>query len=186
MWYMRTEAPKVEIPSAPMISLERMGHLVSVKVNYSDVIDFNEPRTIDLPMNREIPLGGATVLLVARGDCTIATNLAAAKYQDMNSTLKTLTIVLPRPEALQARINHDPKEKGGSYFYSITSNGIESFIPDSSKRTAAVTNALAKAQKTLEKVCMSPSNVFTATQNAETVLQGMYKASGWTPTFSWK
>jgi len=186
MWSMRAQPPNVELQSAPMISLEKMGHLVSVKINYSDVVEFSEKRVIDLPMNREIPLGSAKVLLVARGDCTIATNLAAAQYQDVDRATKVLTVVLPMPELLQVRINHASRDKGGSYFYSITSDGIEAFAPDSDKRTKAVTTALANAQKTLERVCMAPPNVLSARQNAESVLRAMYVAAGWTPTFAWK
>lgn len=186
MWYMRAEPLKAEPSSAPVISLEKMAHLVSLKVNYSDVVEFSEKRAIDLPMNREIPLGSVKVLLVARGDCTIATNLAAAKYQNVETATKLLTVVLPTPEALQVRINHAPRDKGGSYFYSISSDGIEAFVPDSDKRTKAATNALANAQRTLERACMAPPNVLSARQNAENVLRAMYVAAGWTPTFVWK
>jgi len=65
----------------PLVSLEKMGHLVSLKMNYSDVIEFTQPNAVDIPWtNREVPLGSTRVLLIARGDCSIATDLRQARY----------------------------------------------------------------------------------------------------------
>jgi hypothetical protein len=169
-----------------MISLEKMGHLVSVKVNYSDVIEFTEKSAIDMPFNREIRLGSTRALLVAKGDCTIATDLARAAYENVDREKRTLTVTLPAPQALSLRISHDGRDKGGSYFYAMTENGMAAFIADPGKRTRAADNALAKAQLELARVCLSAPNVTSAMQNAEAVLGSMYLATGWTPTFRWK
>ena len=173
--------------SAPLISLEKMGQLVSLKLNYADVLEFTENRALDIPWSQwELQLGGTQVLLVARGDCTIATNLNAATFENVNAQARTLTLVLPSPRPLQARINHAPKEKGGSYFYAITNLGLEPIIPDSSNRTQAINHALSWAQKDVERVCRQPAILATARQNAETVLRATYQAAGWTPSFIWK
>ena len=169
-----------------MISLEKMGHLVSVKVNYADVIDFAEKSAIDVPFNREIRLGSTRALLVAKGDCTIATDLARASYEHVDPEKRTLTVALLTPQALSIRINHDGRDKGGSYFYAMTENGMAALIADPGKRTRAADNALAKAQADLARVCLSGPNVASAMQNAEAVLGSMYLATGWTPTFRWK
>mgnify|MGYP003500256188 FL=1 len=64
--------PESKLPAqTPLIALEKMGHLVSVKVNYADVIEFTEHRTQDIPWTQwDLDLGGTKVLLIARGDCT--------------------------------------------------------------------------------------------------------------------
>lgn len=187
MWFLgRGTAPSAPI-QAPLLSLEKMGHLVPVKVNYADVIEFTEKRTLDIPWtNWELPLGGTRVLLVARGDCTVSTNLGEARYEDVNDERRTVKIVLPMPRPLQARVNHDPREKGGSYFYAIGSEGLEPIIPDTSNRTQAINNALALAQKEIERACSQPQVISTATKNAEEVLGAAFQAIGWTPSFVWK
>ena len=186
MGFFRPDAPRPMPLVAPMISLEKMGHLVSVKVNYADVIEFTEKSAIDVPFNREIRLGSTRALLVAKGDCTIATDLTRAGYEQVDREKRTLTVALLTPQALSIRINHDGRDKGGSYFYGMTENGMAAFIADPGKRTRAADSALAKAQAELARVCLSAPNVASAMQNAEAVLGSMYLATGWTPTFRWK
>ncbi|HEY8608302.1 MAG TPA: DUF4230 domain-containing protein [Noviherbaspirillum sp.] len=181
-------APRLS-PAAPppIVSLEKMGDLVAVKLNYSDVFEFTQKRTLDIPWSQwELRLGGTKVLLVARGDCTVATNLGSARYEQVNGEERRLTVVLPSPRPLQARINHAPREKGGSFFYAVTSEGIEPFVPDSRNRTQAINNALALVQKNIERACGETHVIATAKQSTEDVLRAAFSATGWTPAFVWK
>lgn len=170
-----------------LISLEKMGQLVSVKLNYSNVIEFQQPRTLDLKGTPwEIRLGGTNVLLVAKGDCTVAADLRSARYENINATSKTLSIVLPRPAPLQARINHDVRARGGSYFYTITEHGLQTVLPGLQNSTSAVNGALKRAQNEVEQACGQPDVLSMATMNAEAVLSGMFLATGWKAKFVWK
>lgn len=180
--------PESKLPAqTPLISLEKMGHLVSVKVNYADVIEFTEQRTQEIPWTQwELNLGGTKVLLIARGDCTIATNLRAAKYQNIDAEKRTFTLLMPEPKPMQIRVNHEPREKGGSYFYAITSEGLEPLIPDSSNRSLAINNSLAFAQKQIERSCNRPQIIALAKKNAEDVLNATFQATGWKPTYAWQ
>lgn len=170
---------------APMIALEKLGHLVSLRVNYSDIVQFYEKRAIDLPFNREIPLGGINVLLVAKGECTISTNLGQAKYEKIDREAKTLTVFLPTPQALSVRISHDGINQGGSYFYTVTEKGLGPLLPDDGKRTKAMDSAMVQAQSQLKRACMSTLNIASAKENAESVLRSMYLSTEWKPTFVW-
>lgn len=169
-----------------ILAIQQMGHLVSLKINYSDVIEFDEPHAIALPLNREIPLGGTTVLLVAKGDCTLATDLKAAAYDQVDPDKQTLTIALAAPQPLQARLIHDAKEKGGSYFYATTSRGLVALSPGSSNRTKAMNNALTRAQQAVSRTCTAAPNIAAAKQQAEQVLTTLFRQAGWTPAFAWK
>jgi hypothetical protein len=186
MWFFGPK-PESKLPAqTPLISLEKMGHLVSVKVNYADVIEFTEQRTQEIPWTQwELNLGGTKVLLIARGDCTIATNLRAAKYQNIDAEKRTFTLLMPEPKPMQIRVNHEPREKGGSYFYAITSEGLEPLIPDSSNRSLAINNSLAFAQKQIERSCNRPQIIAIAKKNAEDVLSATFQATGWKPTYVW-
>lgn len=187
MWFFGPK-PESKLPAqTPLIAIEKMGHLVSVKVNYADVIEFTQQRTQEIPWTQwELDLGGTKVLLIARGDCTIATNLGAAKYQNINNENRTFTLLLPEPKPLQIRVNHESREKGGSYFYAITSEGLEPLIPDSSNRSLAISNSLAFAQKQIERSCNRPQIIALARKNAEEVLSATFQATGWKPTYVWK
>lgn len=171
----------------PLVSLEKMGHLVSLKMNYSDVIEFTQPKAVDIPWSQwEVRLGSTRVLLVARGDCTVATDLRQARYEDIDNNARTLTVVLPAPAPLQARINHDTRANGGSYFYAVTDQGLQAFIPSAQTRTDAMNNALAGAQKAVQAACSQPTVLNTARDNAATVMQATLLATGWTPAVVWE
>ena len=180
--------PVDEAPAPPpLVSLEKMGHLVSLKMNYSDVIEFTQPNAVDIPWSQwEVRLGSTRVLLVARGDCTLATDLRQARYEDIDNKARTLTVVLPAPSPLQARINHEPRAKGGSYFYAVTDQGLQAFMPSAQTRTAAMNNVLATAQKAVQAACSQPTVLNTAKDNAATVMQATLLATGWTPNVVWE
>src|SRR5262245_54344339 len=64
---------KKEALPPPLISFEKMGHLVSLKVSYSDVVEFTESRSFEIPwLQWELPYAGTKVLLIAKGDCSFA------------------------------------------------------------------------------------------------------------------
>ena len=82
MWILGPTKKEPPLSTPPLISLEKMGHLVSLKVNYADVIEFTAKQALGIPWTDwELRLGSTKVLLVARGDCTVATDLRAAKYE---------------------------------------------------------------------------------------------------------
>ena len=183
--YFRPDPPKPPPILAPTIALEKMGQIVSLRINYADVIEFSEKTAVDLPFNREIRLGSTKALLVAKGDCTIATDMTRAKYVNVDPGKRTLTIALEMPQPLSVRINHSGRDKGGSYLYSITEHGLVRFIGDDDLRSKAADNVLNKAQAELTRVCTSEPNLANARQGAEAVLRTMYVATDWTPTFVW-
>lgn len=180
--------PVEEAPAPPpLVSLEKMGHLVSLRMNYADVIEFTQPNAVDIPWSQwEVRLGSTRVLLVARGDCIVATDLRLARYEDIDNAARTLTVVLPAPSPLQARINHEPRAKGGSYFYAVTDQGLQAFIPSAQTRTTAMNNVLATAQKAVQTACSQPAVLTTAKDNAATVMQATLLATGWTPNVVWE
>jgi len=179
--------PEQAPPAPPLVALEKMGHLVSLKMNYADVIEFTQPNAVDIPYSQwEVRLGSTRVLLVARGDCTVATDLRQARYEDIDERARTLTVVLPPPAPLQARISHDTRANGGSYFYAVTDQGLQAFIPSAQTRTSAMNKVLETAQKAVQTACSQPTVLNTAKENAAAVMEATLGATGWTPTIVWK
>lgn len=171
----------------PLVSLEQMGHLVAVKLNYANVIDFAQARKVGIPGTQwDLALGGTKVLLIAKGDCTVASDLRQARYENVQKDAKRLTVVLAAPAPLQARINFAGKERGGSYFYAVTSHGLQYVAASSNNRNAALDNVVRRAQGEVEQACRQPAVVATAKQNTEAVIRNMLSATGWTADFIWK
>jgi hypothetical protein len=171
----------------PLETIVKMGQLVSLKLNYAEIREFTAKRALDIPWSQwEIRMGGTTVVLVAKGDCSVATNLNDAKYEKVDAANRTFTISLPSPQAFQPRINHASRDQGGSYFYAITNRGVEALIPSSTNRIAAIDHALTWAQKDVERACSQRQVLASARENAETVLRATLAPTGWKPTFVWR
>jgi hypothetical protein len=187
MWAFFHGSKEQAPPGPPLIALDRMGHLVTLKLNYSNVIEFLQPKTVGIPWTPwNVSLGETKGLLVAKGDCLVASDMRKAEYKNINSNNRTLAIVLPVPVPLQARINHDVKANGGSYFYVITQNGLQTLSPDLQNSTAAVNEALRRAQDDVEQTCKQSAVITMAKESTESVLRGMLLATGWTPSFVWQ
>jgi hypothetical protein len=187
MWLFR---PKVSEPlpqPAPLISVQEMGHLASLRINYSDVIEFTQRLTQGIPWTQwELRFGGTRVLLVARGDCLVGTDLRAATYENKNAAAQSALLVLSTPTVISARVNHAPRDRGGSYFYSVTDTGLEPLIPGSENREKAINSALARAQQEVERACNQPDVVAAAKKNAEDVLKPTLSATGWKVQIAWR
>jgi hypothetical protein len=122
-WKLKPE--KEQVPAAPpVVSVQEMGTLATLRVNYANVIEFNERITQDIPWTQwEFRFGGTSVLLIARGECLIGTDLQAAKYEQILPAAKTATLGLtmrssrPRNRLFAFRGNAalaaDPPTAGG-------------------------------------------------------------------------
>ena len=171
---------KPEVVQRPVVTFENMGHLVSLKMNYSDVLEYTKKRTQDIPITPyDLVLGSTRVLLIARGDCSIATDLREVKYAQINPETKQVTLSVPLPAPLTVRINHDPKDQGGSYLYNITKQGIEPLLPDSSNQKAAIDEVFSEAESNIRAACSTPDVIDQAKTNTVQVLEGMFDAVGW-------
>lgn len=184
-WVLRPAAAPAMPPA--LASMEGMGHLVSLKVRYANVIAFTQQRTQGIPWTQwELRLGGTQVLLVARGECLVGTDLRGARYTQLDGASRSATLHLPSPTTVSAKVDHGPRDAGGSYFYAVQDTGIEPLIPGTTLRTLAIDTALQQAQADLERSCQTPSTVETARTLAEEALRPLFAATGWQVTVAWE
>lgn len=163
-----------------------MGVLTTLRVSYSNIIEFIEPVTQGIPLTPwELRFGGTKALLVARGDCFIGTDLKLAKYEAVNPVEKVATLVLSNPKVISARLNHDPKS-GGSHFYTITSSGLVVLLPSNERQIKVINKALEKGQQDIEAGCSKPEFLAAAKNSAETVLMSTLSATGWNIKTVWR
>lgn len=173
-------------PPPPKLSTEKVGELVTLRLHYANVLEFFQKRAQDLPLGYELRLGGTRILMVARGDCEISADLRAARYEQVQPEAKTLRVVLPAPRTLPPRVSHAGREAGGSYFYTVSAEGLEVLVPNSANQLAATNNGWAAAETDIGRYCASPQWTAEAKKNAEKVLTPMFTAAGWTATFVWQ
>lgn len=185
-WTLKSDKQLPPPPPPPLVSVQEMGVLVSLKVNYANVLEFNNRITQDIPWTQwELRFGGTRVLLIARGECLIGTDLRLAKYEQSAASTKTATLVVPNPRVISARLNHDPKA-GGSSFYEASTNGVVALVPGTEAQTKAVNMALQKGQSDIEANCAKPELIEAARKSAEAVLLPTVSATGWKVAIAWR
>jgi hypothetical protein len=176
-----------QMVSNPILNIQKMGKLVSLKVNVADVIEFSKDRSLGIPWTSwQLSLGGTKILLIVRGDCTIATDLGAVTKESIDDQNRTITIVLPPPVALQPRLIHAPPGQGGTEIYKLSNKGIEYIIPGDANRGDAITSAMNLAQQKVEEAGKSDEVIEAAKINTELVLKSLFKATGWDVKIKWK
>ncbi|WP_341676794.1 DUF4230 domain-containing protein [Niveibacterium sp. SC-1] len=186
-WNMKPQKEQLSPPSPPpLVSVEEMGNLVSLKVNYADVIEFHNRATQGIPWTQwELRFGGSHVLLIARGECLIGTDLRLAKYEQLATATKTATLVAPHPKVISARLNHDPKT-GGSRLYEASTSGLVALVPGTKGQTEAINLAFQKGQRDIETSCAQREFIEAARKNAEAVLLPAVSATGWKVAIAWR
>lgn len=186
MWWVAFK-PAPPVPPPALLAVEGMGHLVSVKVRYANVIEFTQQITQGIPWTQwELRLGGTQVLLVAKGDCLVGADMRQARYEAVDPAARTAVLWLPMPTTLSARVHHGPRDQGGSYFYAVQGTGIEPLIPGTANRTQAIDTALQRAQQDMERACQAGNTLATAKENAEAVLKQLLAATGWAVQVRWQ
>lgn len=184
VWLLKSRASS---PPPLIATIENLGHLVTVRANVADVIRISKPRAMDVPgTGYEIRYGGTTVLLIAKGDCSIATDMRMAKYESIDTSNRTIRVVLPAPTLFSVRVNHAPATQGGSELYELTNDGLEAIIPDDSNRKGAIDKAYGEAEKRIRSACTRPDILGQAKQNTEAILAGLFTPVGWTATVEWR
>lgn len=183
-WNLKPEKePDPQAP--PVLSIQEIGSLNTLRVNYSNVIEFSERISTDIPWTqRELRFGSTNVLLIARGECLVGTDLKLAKYEHVAPEEKTATLFLKTPTVISARLNHDSKT-GGSHFYTVSNKGLAALLPGTEGQTRAMNLALEKAQKDMDATCNKLEYVAAAKRSAEAVLQPTIGVTGWKIKLAW-
>jgi hypothetical protein len=114
-----------------------------------------------------------------KGDALIAVNLAKAAIVERDETAKSATIRLPRPEILQARVDHRP---GSTRTWEVKTT---TWIPWSADQDSLRDTVMAEAQKLVSHTAGSAENIQTAMVTAEAVIKALYAEVGWQVAVEW-
>jgi hypothetical protein len=125
--------------------------------------------------------GGARAALVVKGDVTLASDLAQARFASVDHTARAAVLVLPPPRAGNARVDHARTRLIG-----VWRDGLWQMAPGGDAARAALVNqAYAEAQRVVAEAGQSPELDRRARAQAESVLKAFFGAMGWTLTVRW-
>jgi len=143
--------------------LEKLSHLVSLKVHVADVLRAESGR-----------ISGAWLI---KGDALIAVDMGKAEIPTQDSTSRTATILLPQPEVMQPRVDHSRTVTYDVKTGLFSSGRAESRIRD---------DAMKQAQILVETAARSEENLQLAREGTEKLLIAFFEQLDWRVKIEWK
>lgn len=154
------DRPVALSPGPTVQNLEKMGHLVSLKVNVSDHLHKKWDWWLDT----------IQVLYLARGDALIACDLRGARIVRSDQQAKTATILLPAPTVVQPRVN-------------LGNSGIvwssKPWVRPGSDFDTLLTEVQKEAQTQIEQAAGCPENLQVARSATRNILTEFWSMLGW-------
>lgn len=119
--------------------------------------------------------GGASLILVSRGQVLIGTDLDQAHFEEVDQSARHAVLVLPEPSVQYAALDHER-----TTIYRIDRSGLWQFMPGDAGETALVNRAMRQAQVQLAAVLEDhPEYREQARQQAQQVIGRFFEAVGW-------
>ena len=141
-------------------NIEKMGHLVSLRTNWADIL--SEDWTWGTGLTQQ------KIIYVVKGDALLACDVHGAKVLEKDDRNRRAVIQLPAPKVLSPRINH---HQSGPY--------DSSFWITPEKRDAMTQHALEKGQDRIAQAAGCEENIAAAKANARQVLTALWEIQGW-------
>ena len=114
------------------------------------------------------------------GDALISVDLANAVISNQNDIEKTVTITLPMPEVISARVDHNRTIHGGI-------KGVRfALLRNPKNRESMLDEVMKEAQAVVEKAANKPELIENAQKQAQASLQHLYHKMGWNVSVKWQ
>ena len=160
-----TPAPTVVHSQGPTVErLERLSHLVTTRVNVVDVL-IGEGE-------------GCRGAWLVKGDALIAIYLGRAQITEKNEATKQALIVLPLPEVLQPRVDHE-RTKTWEVRRMV-------WLPWNADQDRLRDEVMLQAQQLVAHAAGSNENLQQARTAAATIVTAVYEEVGWTVRVIWE
>jgi hypothetical protein len=124
--------------------------------------------------------GSVTAILVVKGEVLLGPDLARARIVAADEKARSLTIELPRPRVISARLDHR-----STRIAAIVHEGLWTIVPGDAGRTRVLNEAYAQAEAALAAAATDPSLADAASRHAEQVLAGFFASGGWKISVRW-
>jgi hypothetical protein len=155
------------------ITIQQIQELAQLLTVQADVADIQETTLTGRP-------GGIRALLLVRGDFRLASDLSQARLEDVDPDKKTATLILPPPQVLAPRLDHQRTR-----LFALQTFGLWVLIPGDRAETSVSNSAYAEAQRIVAVAAQSPQIVQRARKQAEVVLGCFFTAIGWQVQVRW-
>jgi hypothetical protein len=148
--------------------LERLGHLCTLRVHVADVLQLDDQRWYG-------DIRGAWII---KGDALVAVDMRKAKIEDKNLQAHTAVIVLPVPELLSPRVDHEKTRT-----YDFNTGLLRS--PQYSRQLRD--QAMVEAQKLVTFAAQGEASDASsiARRQAEEIIRNFYALVGWKVDVRW-
>ena len=157
-------------PTIHIDQVKKLAALVTLEVPISDV-----------QVSEISGLTGSIRLAVAvHGDVAIATDLGAARFENIDDLERTAIVVLPRPSPTRPRLDHDKTR-----IIEIQRTGMWQILLGQAGESALTNRALAAAQNALAQAADDPEIAKKACAHTEAVIHNFFAALGWDVTVQW-
>lgn len=155
----------VSSQSGPTIEkLQRLSHLATSRVYVVDVL-----------IGETDNCRGAWLI---RGDALLAVDLNRAQVTERNEKGKNASVVLPSPEVLQPRVDHEKTKT-----WEVRSLAWLPWTTDESRLRDAV---MLHAQRLVAQAAGSKENIEQAKRAAEAIIRALYSEVGWDVKVIWQ
>jgi hypothetical protein len=124
--------------------------------------------------------GSVKAILVVKGEVLLGPDLARARIVAVDEKVKSLTIELPRPKVISARLDHR-----STRIAAIVHEGLWTIVPGDAGRTRVLNEAYAQAEAALAAAAADPTLIDAASRHAEQVLAGFFATGGWKVSVQW-
>ena len=162
-----------ETPAVSPPTVEQVRQLASLVTTRVEVADVQETVV-------EGYTGGMRVALLVRGDFLMGVDLSQAKFESVDASARTATLVLPAPRAASPRVDH-----ARTRLFEVRDEGLWVVVPGDGGRSRVVDRAYGRAQRAVGEAATDPALVQRSKLQAEQVLTAFFGALGWTIRVRW-
>ena len=160
-----TPAPVVVHSQGPTVErLERLSHLITTRVHVADVL-----------VGEGEGCRGAWLI---KGDALVGVNLGRARITEKDEATKQALIVLPSPEVLQPRVDHQR-----SRTWEVRRLA---WLPWNADEDRLRDEVMLQAQQLVAHAAGSNENLQQAKTAAATIVKSFYEEVGWQVRVSWE
>lgn len=126
-------------------------------------------------------LGCCRAVLLVRGEVLIGPDLSQAKILATDSVNRQISIELPEPRVLSARLDHD-----GTRLVSLGHEGLWLIVPGDAGRTRVLNDAYRRAEEALQQAAARADIAEDARLHARQVMVDFFGTDGWRVEIRWK
>ena len=126
--------------------------------------------------------GSVKAALLLRGDFLLGVDLSQAKFESVNETARTATLILPQPQVTSPRLDHERTR-----VFAVLQTGLWQIALGGGQTSGEVVDrAYRDTQRFVAAAADDPAMIGRSRQQAESVLAAFFKATGWKVSVRWE